>query len=96
MADDNRERSRSRPHSVVLDNRSHLTIEGVQHVENFDDDAIVLSTDMGLLMVKGHHLKILQLDLDAGHFAAEGEMDSLTYTRKRGPKPEGAWARLWR
>ncbi len=94
MADEKRDRHR--PHSLALTNRAQLTIEGVQHVENFDDDAIALSTDMGTLIVRGHNLRILQLDLDSGHFVAEGEVDSLGYTRKRGSKAEGPWARLWR
>jgi sporulation protein YabP len=94
MADERHDRNRT--HSVLLINRAQLTIEGVQHVENFDDDAIILSTDMGSMTVKGRGLRILQLDLESGHFVAEGELDSLSYSRKRTGKTENPWSRLWR
>jgi len=94
MADEKRERARH--HALTLTNRAQLSIEGVQHVENFDDDVILLSTDMGILTIKGHKLRIRQLDLDSGSFIAEGDIDSLIYSRKRSAKAEGTWARLWR
>ncbi len=94
MADDKREKTR--PHSLTLINRTQLSIEGVQHVENFDDDVILLSTDLGILTIKGHNLRIHQLDLDSGNFVAEGDVDSLTYSHKKFGKANGTWARLWR
>ncbi|AUW92806.1 MAG: sporulation protein YabP [Sulfobacillus thermosulfidooxidans] len=94
MAEDRHEKNRA--HLVQLVNRAQLTIEGVQHVENFDDDAIILSTDMGMMTVKGRGLRILQLDLESGHFVAEGEVDALSYSRKRPGKSENTWTRLWR
>ncbi len=94
MADERREKTRN--HTVTLTNRAQLSIEGVQHVENFDDDVILLSTDLGILTIKGRKLHIHQLDLDSGHFIAEGDIDSLVYSRKKSVKAEGVWSRLWR
>ncbi|PSR28817.1 MAG: sporulation protein YabP [Sulfobacillus thermosulfidooxidans] len=89
-------RDKTRTHLLTLTNRTQLAIEGVQHVENFDDDVIMLSTDMGILTIKGHNLRIHQLDLDSGSFVAEGDIDSLVYSRKKPGKSDGTWARLWR
>lgn len=87
-----------RRHSVLLVNRKTLTLEGVQHVDNFDDDTIVLNTDMGTLTIRGHNLRIQQLDLAAGQFTAEGEIDGLFYSRKRpaGMSADSGWRKLWR
>jgi sporulation protein YabP len=94
VADEKRDKTRS--HTLTLTNRAQLSIDGVQHVENFDDDAILLSTDMGILTIRGRKLRIHQLDLDSGNFIAEGDIDSLTYSRRKTVKGGGTWARLWR
>lgn len=86
-----------RTHSISLTNRQSLMLEGVQHVDNFDDDTIVLSTNMGSLTIRGHNLKIQTLDLDAGHFLAVGEFDAILYGRKKPPHgQQSTWKRIWR
>lgn len=85
-------------HSIALINRQSLSLEGVQHVDNFDDDTIVLSTTMGSLTVRGHNLRIQTLDLDQGHFIAVGEFDAIQYGRKKPGRGEtnSAWKKMWR
>lgn len=86
-----------RVHSIVLANRQTLTLEGVQHVDNFDDDTIVLATDMGLLTIRGHNLRIQSLDLEQGHFMAVGEFDAVVYGKKKGRGQEqNVWKKMWR
>lgn len=84
-------------HSFILNNRKHLTMEGVLHVENFDDDTIVLATDMGTLTIKGHNLRIQSLDLDHHRFVAEGEFDAMVYGKKKGGRRDASvWKKMWR
>ena len=45
------------PHKLTLDNRKKLTVTGVSEVVSFDEDGIVLHTDMGRLHVLGHQLQ---------------------------------------
>lgn len=74
-------------HRVVLTDRSQLTITGVEEVESFDEEMIVMSTVRGVLIVHGTGLHIEQLSLDGGALKVEGTVDSLTYeeeTRSRG------------
>lgn len=87
-----------REHSVSLMNRQSLSLEGVQHVDNFDDDVIVLSTTMGSLTIRGHSLRIQALDLEAGHFVAIGEFDAIQYGRKKAQRTEShsTWKKIWR
>lgn len=84
-------------HSFTLNNRQNLSLHGVQHVDNFDDDTIVLSTTMGTLTIRGHNLRIQTLDLDQGHFEAVGEFDALQYGRKKSSRGQtNTWQKLWR
>jgi sporulation protein YabP len=84
-------------HAVALQNRQNLTLDGVEHVDNFDDDTIVLATTMGTLTIRGHNLRIQALDLERGHFEAVGEFDSVQYGRKKSSRvPGNAWQKLWR
>ncbi|MCL5116217.1 MAG: sporulation protein YabP [Firmicutes bacterium] len=87
-----------RGHSIALANRQTLSLEGVQHVDNFDDDTIVLSTTMGTLTIRGHNLRIQTLDLDQGRFVAVGEFDALQYGRKKPQRSAGGgtWQKIWR
>ncbi len=84
-------------HSISLHNRQSLSLQGVQHVDNFDDDTIVLSTTMGPLTIRGHNLRIQNLDLEQGRFEAVGEFDMVQYGRKKAKGTSGtAWQKLWR
>ena len=49
---------RTRAHRVVLENRSKGTVTGIQDVVSFDENQIVLDTDMGLLTIKGKNLHV--------------------------------------
>lgn len=73
----------ARLHQITLSARRYLAIEGVKHVDSFDDDTIVLATDMGTVTVRGRNLSIQRLDLDAGEFAAEGEIDAFAYSQPK-------------
>lgn len=59
-------------HKVVLTDRKYLMVEGVRHVESFDEKEITLDTTMGFLTLKGEGLHITQLDLQKGTLTAEG------------------------
>lgn len=71
------------PHHVVLEERKHLTVSGVEDVERFDDTLILLSTGQGMLTVSGSGLRIEKLSLDGGDLKVEGEIDSLSYEDSR-------------
>ncbi len=87
-----------RGHSITLANRQSLSLEGVQHVDNFDDDTIALSTTLGTLSIRGDNLRIRTLDLDQGRFVAVGEFDTLQYGRKKGQRGDAntTWKKIWR
>ena len=69
----------SLPHRLELDGRERLQITGVEDVERFDEQCIVMRTDVGTLVVAGEGLHIGKLSLDGGELQVDGRIDTLTY-----------------
>ena len=67
------------PHRLSLDQRSHLTVSGVDEVESFDESAIRMTTKGGDLLVRGRGLHIEKLSLDGGDLLVDGTVDALIY-----------------
>ena len=67
------------PHHIMLEGRSSLSVTGVEEVESFDENSVVMSTVKGTLVVRGDNLHIEKLSLDGGDLRVEGFVDSLTY-----------------
>ena len=68
--------------NVILENREKLTISGVLDVLSFDDQIVILETDLGLLTVKGENLRISKLSLDTTEVIVEGTIFNLSYSDK--------------
>lgn len=66
-------------HSLILDNRSLLTLTGVSDVIGFDEQTVNLMTDCGALIVKGESLHINKLNLDSKDVCIDGTINSLQY-----------------
>ena len=75
-----------RAHSVALTDRKKLSITGVEDVDCFNEQIVVLRTSQGTLTVAGAGLNISALSLEAGKVEVEGEVDALEYSggRKKG------------
>ncbi len=82
------------PHRISLEERSTLTVAGVEDVERFDENAILMTTARGTLSVRGEGLHIEKLSLDGGDLRVEGTIDALVY--EDGPARRGGFfARLF-
>ena len=82
-------------HHILLEGREQLTVSGVEEVESFNENTIIMTTVKGTLVVRGEDLHIEKLSLDGGDLRVEGVVDSLSYeddSRERG----GFFARLLR
>lgn len=84
------------PHRVVLEERGALSVSGVEEVERFDENEIVMSTSRGTLVVRGEGLHIEKLSLDGGDLMVEGSVDALNYEDDGGEGSGGFFARLFR
>lgn len=66
--------------NLVLENREKLSISGVLDVLSFDDQVVIVETELGLLTVKGENLRINKLSLDTSEVVVEGEIYNLAYS----------------
>ena len=76
--------------NIILENRNKLSISGVKDVFSFDDQIVILETDLGMLTVKGEVLKINKLNLDSTEIVVEGTINSLNYSEKTEKKASGS------
>ena len=79
--------SSGRLHRLVLSDRHTGSVTGVNDVVSFDENEIVLDTDMGLLTVRGKELHVKRLTLEKGDL--EGQVDSLNYSSNAALKRSG-------
>jgi sporulation protein YabP len=66
--------------NLILENRQKLCISGVIDVLSFDDQVVIVETELGLLTVKGENLRINKLSIDTSEVIVEGDMSALTYS----------------
>lgn len=66
--------------NIVLENRERLSITGILDVFSFDDQIIIIETELGLLTIKGENLKINKLSIDTSDFIVDGNISSLAYS----------------
>ena len=72
--------------NLVLENRGKLSISGVLDVLSFDDQIVMVETELGLLTVKGEELRINKLSIDTSEVVVEGDIYSLSYSEKKKKK----------
>lgn len=90
---------RARPemaHHIILEEREQLSISGVEEVESFDENTILLTTAQGALEIQGEGLHIEKLSLDGGDLKVEGDIDAISYEDDAGGSRGGFLARLLR
>ena len=68
--------------NLILENREKLSISGVLDVLSFDDQIVILETELGMLTIKGEDLRINKLSLDTGDVVIEGNINSVSYSEK--------------
>lgn len=76
------------PHKLQLNERRQLTVTGVTEVVSFDENAVVLQTAMGTLIVQGQQLQLKTLSLEGGQVAVDGNVSALIYEE---PRLRGGW-----
>ncbi len=79
--------------------RQLMRLRGVNNVDEFDEEKIVLQTELGKLEIKGQHLNVTSLDVEHGSLQIDGIIDSFSYVeekkkRARSKKQIGLLSRL--
>ena len=86
------EKTGNRSHACFLHNRTAANLTGVREVVSFDENQVVMDTDLGLLTLKGKDLHVSRLTVE------KGEVDSLAYSSNEAYRREGQslFARLFK
>jgi len=79
---------KARPHNITLEGREKLHITGITDVGSFNDNTVIVDTQMGELVIKGEDLSISSLDVDNGDVVIKGMVYSMVYESKAASKTE--------
>ena len=73
-------------HRLEMKGRQRLLVSGVEDVERFDENCIVMSTCVGVLIVNGEDLHIGKLSLEGGELHVDGKIDAMMYEEQSAPR----------
>lgn len=90
--------SKPKVQNLILENRERLSISGVIDVESFNDESVVVDTELGLLIIRGIDLHINKLNIDSSELGIEGDIISCEYSEKEGSRSKGSgfFARMFK
>ena len=84
-------------HNIIIENRGKISVSGVEDIESFNEEEIILHTCRGVLFIKGENLHINRLSVDSGDTQIMGNINSLDYPSNYGKsKGAGFVGRLFR
>ena len=75
--------------NLILENRGKLSVSGVLDVLSFDDQVVMVETELGLLTIKGENLRINKLSIDTSEVIVEGDISYLAYSDMTQNKSSG-------
>ena len=79
------------PHKLTLNERRQLSMSGVSEVVSFDESAVVLRTQLGILTIHGKDLQLKNLSREGGQVAVDGTVSALIFEEPR--QQSGSWLR---
>ncbi|MEG1886621.1 MAG: sporulation protein YabP [Oscillospiraceae bacterium] len=82
--------------NVIMENRAKLMITGVRDVDSFDDQTVVMMTEMGELTIKGTNLRINKFIVETGEIAIDGEVIALVYTNDKSNSSGSIFSKLFK
>ena len=92
------EKNIAKSHKVLLVNRGSGAFSGVVDVLSFDVAEILLETELGMLLIKGHDLHVNRLSVDKGELDISGTIDGINYSdvNSYAKKSESLLSRLFK
>ena len=65
--------------NVSIENRSKLAVTGVLDVISFDEESVIVDTELGALVIRGQNFHINKLNVDIGEITVDGDIDHVAY-----------------
>ncbi len=71
---------RTNGHRIELLDRKVLNLQGIRDVHSFNEDTVILETELGLLTIHGEDLHINNLNVEQSNLNITGNIISFTYS----------------
>ena len=82
--------------NLILENREKLSVSGVLYVLSFDDQVVIMDTELGMLTVKGDNLRINKLSIDTSEVIVEGNIYNMAYSEEHGDNKGGFLSKIFK
>lgn len=81
--------------TLSMVDREYMEVDGIINVKKFEEQEIILDTELGTLNIKGESMHMEKLDLEKGEIAIQGSFESISYI-DNGGKGGGLLSRLFK
>ena len=71
--------AQAKKHSVSLDNRKKMVLEGVSDVISFDEGGAMLETTCGRMAIEGEDMHVTVLNITDGKVEIDGKINGVYY-----------------
>lgn len=82
--------------NLILENREKLSVSGVLDVLSFDDQVVIMDTELGMLTVKGENLRINKLSIDTSEVILEGNIYNMSYSEEHSDNKSGFLSKIFK
>ena len=82
--------------NLILENREKLSVSGVLDVLSFDDQVVIMDTELGMLTIKGDNLRINKLSIDTSEVIVEGNIYNMAYREEHGDNKGGFLSKIFK
>jgi sporulation protein YabP len=82
---------KAKTQNLILEDRERLNISGVVDVESFNDECVVIDTELGMLIVRGEDIRINKLNIDNSELNIEGDIYCLEYSDRESSRSKGGF-----
>ena len=82
--------------NIVIQNREKAVVTGVEDIHSFDDELVIVQTDLGILTIKGENLKMNKLNLENNELIIEGRTSAIAYSDATQNKKQGLMNKLFK
>ena len=66
--------------NIVIQKKEKTVVTGVEDILSFDDELVIVQTELGMLTLKGENLKMNKLNLDNNELIIEGKICAIAYS----------------
>lgn len=82
--------------NVIMESRRKISVSGIEDVDSFNENEVIIYTNMGLIEIKGREIHMNKLSLEVGEIILEGEFDSIVYVEEGAAKSKkGLFSKLF-